>query len=627
MKPVLSISATLKIPLDAVTQTFAILGIRGSGKTNSAVDMAEELLKHGQQIAVIDPTNAWYGLRSSKDGKSEGFKVIVMGGENGDLPLDGGSGILLADFVVESGASVIFSLRHLSMNDQRRFAQDFAERIYFLKGKSKNRTPIHLFVDEADEFIPQRIPHGFERMFGAFDRLVRRGRSSGIGMTMISQRPQVLNKDTLSQIETLICHRLLHKLDRKNVREAWVDGHDTMGLAQEFMDGLAALKKGDAWIWSPEWLNIFERVHMRERETFDSSFTPKPGQKPRTAKKLAAVDLEELKKKLSATIEKAKADDPKELKAEIARLRDDLAKKAPAPFAPQKIERVDRDALLEAQRAELERIFKGIRPRLEKGIAGALNSVVSQLATALQRQTAEYIEVNKRFDDPTFWAMFSGVEEDFQLSGAAKKDIKAAIRKVTAVPVPVTSSASITIPAPGQCVSIKLRDEGGEMSGSIEQRTISDLKGGPARMMASLAQFHPKPLRWAQLKSFVAIKSKGTFGTYISTLKKRGLIEVAGDQVMLTLAGIQCSTNGTQKAPRTTEEVLTRWRPKFNPGQNKILGLILERRGFIAKSELLQLSGMKSEGSFGTYLSVLKTAGLIIYGPEGVAANKEALFL
>ena len=35
-------------------------------------------------------------------------------------------------------------------------------------------------------------------------RLVRRGRSSGIGVTLISQRPQVLNKDVLTQAETLI---------------------------------------------------------------------------------------------------------------------------------------------------------------------------------------------------------------------------------------------------------------------------------------------------------------------------------------------------------------------------------------------------------------------------------------
>jgi hypothetical protein len=65
----LVISDNLSFPLDAVTQTFAILGIRGSGKTNTAVGMVEEMVKQGQQCAVLDPTDAWYGVRSSRDGK------------------------------------------------------------------------------------------------------------------------------------------------------------------------------------------------------------------------------------------------------------------------------------------------------------------------------------------------------------------------------------------------------------------------------------------------------------------------------------------------------------------------------------------------------------------------------
>lgn len=342
----LKIADGLELPIDAGTQTFAILGIRGSGKTNTAVSVAEEMLKLGQQISVLDPTDGWWGLRSSKDGRSEGFKVIVVGGEHGDIPLEGTGGKLLAEFVVETGASVVFSLRHLSINDQRRFAADFAERLYELKGKPENRTALHIFVDEADEFIPQRIPPGHERMFGAFDRLVRRGRNSGIGLTMISQRPQVLNKDTLSQCETLICHRLLHKLDRKAVKEGWVEGHDTGGKATELMDSLASLGRGDAWVWSPYWLDLFKRVHIRERETFDSSFTPKAGERPKKASKLADVDLDALKQKLSATIEKAKADDPKELRKKIAELERELAKK-PATVAAPAVEPIVQEKLVE----------------------------------------------------------------------------------------------------------------------------------------------------------------------------------------------------------------------------------------------------------------------------------------
>lgn len=44
----LRLSATLTLPPEAVTQAFAILGKRGSGKTTTATVLTEELLEAGQ---------------------------------------------------------------------------------------------------------------------------------------------------------------------------------------------------------------------------------------------------------------------------------------------------------------------------------------------------------------------------------------------------------------------------------------------------------------------------------------------------------------------------------------------------------------------------------------------------
>jgi hypothetical protein len=61
----LRIATNLTLPLDFVTQTQAILAMRRRGKTYTASVQAEELLKAGQQIVVIDITGAWWGLKSS----------------------------------------------------------------------------------------------------------------------------------------------------------------------------------------------------------------------------------------------------------------------------------------------------------------------------------------------------------------------------------------------------------------------------------------------------------------------------------------------------------------------------------------------------------------------------------
>src|SRR5262245_55036262 len=92
----LRLAKDLTLPLAAATETFAILGRRGSGKTHTAVVMAEELLTAGVQLAIIDPLDAWWGLRAGKDGKGKGFPIYVVGGSHGDLQLQASSGAVLA---------------------------------------------------------------------------------------------------------------------------------------------------------------------------------------------------------------------------------------------------------------------------------------------------------------------------------------------------------------------------------------------------------------------------------------------------------------------------------------------------------------------------------------------------
>ena len=60
----MKIAPNLTLPDEAVTQTFALLARRGAGKTHTASVIAEEMLKAGHQIVVLDPIGAWWGLRS-----------------------------------------------------------------------------------------------------------------------------------------------------------------------------------------------------------------------------------------------------------------------------------------------------------------------------------------------------------------------------------------------------------------------------------------------------------------------------------------------------------------------------------------------------------------------------------
>jgi hypothetical protein len=316
---VIRIAPKLELPAQAVTETFAILGKRGMGKTNTSVVLTEEMIGAGAAVVVLDPVGVWWGLRYAPDQTGAGLPVLVLGGEHGDVPLEPSAGHLVADTLVETRKPMVLDLSTFSKTQQRTFVGDFAEQLY-----RKNREAIHVVLDEADVFAPQRLGHGDERMFGAVDALVRRGRARGIGVTLISQRPAVINKDVLTQAEVLVAHRLTSPQDRDAVK-AWVDVHaDDREKARTMIESLPSLPVGVAWVWSPGWLEVWERVSIRARHTFDSSATPKPGAPRVQPGKAAAVDLEALRESMAALLEEKATDDPKALRSKLVELERQL---------------------------------------------------------------------------------------------------------------------------------------------------------------------------------------------------------------------------------------------------------------------------------------------------------------
>lgn len=97
----LTISPDLKLPVDTVTQTIAILAKRRAGKSYTMRRLVEQLFKAGQQTVIVDPKGDQWGIRSASDGKGPGLAVIILGGERGDVPLEPSGGEIVAKLVVE----------------------------------------------------------------------------------------------------------------------------------------------------------------------------------------------------------------------------------------------------------------------------------------------------------------------------------------------------------------------------------------------------------------------------------------------------------------------------------------------------------------------------------------------
>lgn len=325
----IKIADGLSLPIDIVTQVEVIIAKRRAGKSYTMRRLTEQLLEQNQQIILVDPKGDQWGLRSSADGKKPGFPVLILGGEHGDLPLEASSGELVARLAVEERVSILIDLSQFRKHEIATFMTAFLENLYRLKAQEKYRTPVKLIVDEADAIAPQKPQKGEERMLGAIEDIVRRGGQRGIGCTLVTQRSAVLNKNVLTQAQMLVVLRTIAPQDIAAMK-AWIDVHGTIEQGRTLIDSLPSLPIGDAWFWSPGWpteVGIFKRSHVFPITTFDSGATPKPGVKQIVPKNLADVDLESLKGQMSATIEKAKNDNPKYLKSEIARLTKELSTK------------------------------------------------------------------------------------------------------------------------------------------------------------------------------------------------------------------------------------------------------------------------------------------------------------
>lgn len=351
----LRISSTLSLPTDYVTKTCAILAQRRVGKTYTAAVLAEELVTAKQPFVALDPTGAWWGLRADADGKRAGLPVVIFGGQHGDLPLERGSGRFIADLVVEEPNFYVIDLSLLESKEaERAFATEFGERLYRRKASTKSHETLHLFVDESDLFVPQRPLPGDQRMLGAYEAIVRRGGLFGLGTTLISQRSAVVNKNVLEQLDILIALRTVGPNDRKRIDEI-VSAKAEPSQRAELLDSIASLQRGEAWVWEPAAVPpLFARIQVRQRRTFNSSETPRAGEHRIEPQHLAAVDLEQLRGRMAATIERAKADDPRELRKRILELERQVGEKKVTPAPVEVI--VEKPVLNDEQLKELRQV-------------------------------------------------------------------------------------------------------------------------------------------------------------------------------------------------------------------------------------------------------------------------------
>lgn len=555
----------LAIPEACLVNHTGIIGKAGSGKTNTAKGFAEFLLEKGERVCAIDPTGVWWGLRSKDDGKRAAFPVVVFGGRHADVPLQQGQGSALAEIIGTTNTPAILDTKLMSVGERTRFFTDFAETLL-----RKNIGPLHLFIDEAHCFAQQgRVADPQSgKMLHAANNLVSLGRSTGLRIVLIRQRPAKLHKDSLTQVETLIAHRLIAPQDR-NAVEDWIGEWADPKEGKEILKGLPSLKTGDGWVWSPE-IGILEKISFPKIKTYDSGKTPDGQQKDVV---LAKIDMTSIEERLGAVAQEIKANDPAALKARIKELQNQIEKSGkPVPPNEEVISKAEHKGYMRGKKDGYSEALKAVAPFSEK----------------LRKFSGEIVTLGEDASD-----LADGIEKWTKKIPEFKEPMPAIQERPRAAFVPRVASS----------------DE--------------NLAIGERKILSVLAQYRQgRSKRQVAMLTAYSVNSGG-FNNYLSKLRSKGWMQGTGERLLITQDGL--SVLGDYEPLPTGQELLQHWFNQLEKATRAILEALSNAYPeSLSKDQVAEATGYSvSSGGFNNALSRLRTLELIEGSGSALSASPD----
>lgn len=664
-KEALELAKGLWLPRNVVTEKINILGQSGGGKTYLAMKLAELMLQALAQIVVIDLVGVWWGLRSSSDGLSPGFPVLVIGGDHADLPLNPRSGKLIADLVVDRRIPVVLDVSDLDEEEMAEFVADFLHHLF--RRKKTQPSPLHLFFEEAQELFPETLSSKIEvRLRRVGTRICKIGRNRGIGYTTVTQEPQSTSKRILNQAGTIIAVRTIGSQEREAVaRTARSRTRSKADL--NLIEVLPELETGQAIVFSPAWLRFIGQVSILPKRTFDSSKTPEVGEEAVMPEVLAPVEVEQLREAMAESVAAAEAQDVGALQRRIKQLEIKLAS-VPPPAAPIEVPAmtVEQVAVIKGlghqllgatvALVEIEKKL-GILPTAHRGagittaitvpatMAKAIERAPKTVATAPSKTDYERLytpaERKAREQPPQDAPLGKGPQKMFEvvarahpkpvtlsqlalLSGFSKKggSFRTYLPRLSTLGlVERVEGDSVALTAAGVAQAAGIADvDPAERVAEWKQK----LGGGTWKMLEELTRAYPQELSQAQLAHASGFsKAGGSFRTYLPRLVTQGLAERVGENVKLTAAALELLGDMVNTAPKTHREIVDGWRAKLGGGAWRMLEELLGAYPkHLTRAELAARSGFElSGGSFRTYLPKLRTLGLAVVNDQAVSAS------
>ncbi|MCU4742740.1 DUF87 domain-containing protein [Halobacteria archaeon AArc-m2/3/4] len=233
-----------------------VTGKSGSGKSNTASVVAEELLEAGYPLLVVDTDGEYYGLK-------EEYEMLHAGAdEECDIQIGPEHAEQMASLALEENVPVILDVSgYLDEEVADELLRETARQLFVKEKKLKK--PFLLVVEEVHEYIPEG--GGVGETGKMLIKIGKRGRKHGLGILGISQRPADVKKDFITQANWLVWHRLTWENDTKVVGRI---------IDTEYSELVSGLNDGQAFIQTDWTESDVRKIQFRRKRTFDAGATP-----------------------------------------------------------------------------------------------------------------------------------------------------------------------------------------------------------------------------------------------------------------------------------------------------------------------------------------------------------------
>lgn len=246
----------LSLPvIEVLTGRGAIFGKSGSGKSNTASVVVEELLEKGFPVLIVDIEGEYATL-------SDRYDVVTVGdGDEYDhalFEIDPGD---VVELCLEQHRPVVIDISEvLEIERAERVITDTLQ-LLFSREKRENK-PFLVLVEEVHEFLPQQ--GGLDDIGEMLIRIAKRGRKRGLGLLGMSQRPASVDKNFITQCDWLVFHRLTWENDTRVVKTI---------LGSDYAEDVKDLGTGSAYLLA-DWEETVREVQFRRKKTKDAGDTP-----------------------------------------------------------------------------------------------------------------------------------------------------------------------------------------------------------------------------------------------------------------------------------------------------------------------------------------------------------------